>query len=164
MKLHYLMPLLGLWLSTLALAAETPRAFVAGSYPQILASHPQRPLLIAFWSLDCAHCLEELPRLGDWAARHPQAVVVLVSTDTPELAQAITAALRRHGLDARESWVFADDMPERLRHEIDPRWRGELPRTVLRGRDGTVHTVVGRLAQDELNRWIEAQATSTMRP
>jgi thiol-disulfide isomerase/thioredoxin len=51
-------------------AADTPRAFVAGSYQKILASHPQRPLLITFWSLDCAHCLDELPRLGEWAKRH----------------------------------------------------------------------------------------------
>jgi hypothetical protein len=66
----------------------------------------------------------------------------------------LTATLRRDGLDARESWVFADELPERLRHEIDRRWRGELPRTVLRGRDGTSRTVAGRIEPKQLDDWL----------
>lgn len=140
-------------------AGDTPRAFVAGSYQKILASHPQRPLLITFWSLDCAHCLEELPRLGEWAKQQPHAVVVMVSTDTPDAAEAINATLHRHGLATRESWVFAEELPERLRHEIDRRWRGELPRTVLRGRDGTLRTVAGRIELKQLDDWLRNETS-----
>ena len=30
-----------------------------------------------------------------------------------------------------EQWVFAEDMPERLRHEIDGRWYGEVPEPIF---------------------------------
>lgn len=157
MKARFAASALGLCLTLLAAmlpAADTPHAFVAGSYRQILAAHPERPLLIAFWSLGCAHCLEELPRLAAWAKRQSHATVVMVSTDSPDDVAEISATLRKHGLGQKESWVFTDELPERLRYEIDPRWRGELPRTVLRGRDGALRTVTGRLEPDTLDRWL----------
>ena len=150
-----LLIVLGLGLTSAALpAADSARPFVAGSYREILAAQRDRPLIVAFWSLACAHCLEELPILRTWAERHPQARLVLVSTDAAENSAAVTAMLRTHRLARHESWVFADDLPERLRYEIDPRWRGELPRSTLRGRDGTVYTIVGKLDPVELDRWL----------
>jgi len=141
-----------------AVAGEPPRPFVAGSHARILTAHAERPLVLAFWSLDCAYCLEELPQLAAWARRNPRAAVVLVSTDSPDDAAAIGATLAAHGFGEIESWVFADDVPERLRHEIDPRWRGELPHTVLRGRDGRLCTVTGRVKAEQLDSWLQSDA------
>jgi hypothetical protein len=47
------------------------------------------------------------------------------------------------GIAAAENWTFNDDFVERLRYEIDPRWRGEIPRTLLITRDGSTRQHVG---------------------
>jgi thiol-disulfide isomerase/thioredoxin len=135
-------------------AAAAPRAFVVGSYARILAEHRERPLIVAFWSLACSHCQEELAALGELAGAHPATAIVLVSTDTPEDAAAITTTLRRHRLERAASWVFADDVPERLRFEIDRRWRGELPRTHLIAPGEPARVLIGRADPAELAQWL----------
>ncbi len=145
-------------LLSLTAVAGTPRAFVAGSYARILAEHRDRPLIISFWSLTCSHCQEELAALGQLAGAHPAAAIVLVSTDTPEDAAAIAATLRRHRLERAASWVFADDVPERLRFEVDRRWRGELPRTHLITPGEPARVLIGRTDPAELARWLQLHA------
>ena len=44
---------------------------------------------------------------------------------------AASAMLAQTGLATAENWTFGDGFIERLRYEIDPRWQGEIPRTVL---------------------------------
>ncbi|HJX16783.1 MAG TPA: TlpA disulfide reductase family protein [Acidiferrobacterales bacterium] len=135
-----------------AQAAEL-KPFVAGSMQQIRAAHAGRPFVLALWSLTCSHCQEELAQLGALQRRHPQLNVVLISTDTAEDAEALTATLARHGLARAEAWVYADAFAERLRFEIDPRWGGELPRTYLFDRAHAVTARSGALAPAELERW-----------
>lgn len=149
--------LLAFALGVLALApaqAAGPQPFVSGSMQAIRAAHAGRPFLLGLWSLTCSHCQEELALLGRLKEQHPTLDLVLVSTDTPEDAEALSATLARHGLARAESWVFADQFTELLRQEVDPRWSGELPRTLLfdRGHGVTAHS--GRLTATELEQWI----------
>jgi thiol-disulfide isomerase/thioredoxin len=140
-----------------AAPAAALEPFAPGSHAQILAEHRDRPLVLAFWSLTCSHCVEELPLLGELARRHPRAAFVLVSTDTPEDAAAIAETLRAQGIERLPSWVFAGAAPERLRYEVDRRWRGELPRTYLYGRGGSVQAVSGKLDRGMVERWLRAE-------
>lgn len=126
-----------------AARAEAPRPFVAGSWAEIRAAHAGWPLLAHLWSLTCAPCLVELPRWAELARAHPDAAVVLIATDPPEDAARVAAALERAGLGGIESWQFADAFTERLRFELDPRWRGELPRTLLLDPGGAATAVRG---------------------
>jgi len=146
-----MLALLALLAGVAAQAAEL-KPFVAGSLQQIRAAHAGRPFVLALWSLTCSHCQEELARLGALQRRHPQLNVVLISTDTPEDAETLTATLARHGLARAEAWVYADGFTERLRFEIDPRWGGELPRTYFYDRAHTVTARSGALAPAELER------------
>ncbi len=148
--------------ATLALLAGTaahaapPQAFLPGSMAAIRAAHEGHAHIVALWSLACAPCRHELTRLADFARRHPGVPLVLIATDGIGERAAIAARLRAHGLGQAESWVFADDFVERLRHEIDPRWHGELPRTYLRGADGSVQAVTGRLDAARIEDWLRA--------
>jgi thiol-disulfide isomerase/thioredoxin len=155
--------LLALLTGAAAQAVEL-RPFVAGSMQQIRAAHAGRPFVLALWSLTCSHCQEELAQLGTLQRRHPELNVVLISTDTPDDAQALTATLARHGLVRAEAWVYADTFSERLRFEIDPRWGGELPRTYFFDRAHAVTARSGALAPAELERWATTPVTPAATP
>jgi hypothetical protein len=67
--------------------------------------------------------------------------------------------LAQTGLQAIDNWMFSDSFLERLRYEIDPKWAGELPMTLLIARDGTTRVIVGPADLANVRAWIAAQAT-----
>jgi hypothetical protein len=76
---------------------------------------------------------------------HSEIDVVMISADlVPNLPGAARAMLEKAGLGSAENWIFSDGFVERLRFEIDPAWQGEIPRTLLIARDGTVTTIEDR--------------------
>ncbi len=158
----FLVPLL--LLSSLSAAGElvshetdaTVRPFVAGSLEKIAAARRGQPFVLVFWSIDCVHCPRELKTMGELKKRHPRLDLVLVATDTPENASRATQLASRFGLGRVEQWVFADDMPERLRFQVDPDWIGELPRTYFYDRAHHAEAVSGIVSESRLNDWIAA--------
>lgn len=135
-------------------AGEALHPFVAGSLAKILAAHQGKPFVLAFWSVTCAHCPTELKALGMIRKAHPKLDVVLVAADTQEDTPLAAEMASRSGLGMAEQWIFADDMPERLRFEIDQRWHGELPRTHFYDRDHRVEVVSGIVPQHRLAVWV----------
>ena len=148
-----------LWLAlgvAYAFAGEL-RPFTAYSLPAIQKQFAGRPFILALWSLSCHHCVKELQALGRLARRERGLPLAIVSTDSPADAQAIHAALQRFGLDRFDTWVFDDAVPERLRHAIDPAWRGELPRSYLfdAAHRRTAHS--GLMDEAQLKAWLKRQ-------
>jgi thiol-disulfide isomerase/thioredoxin len=137
---------------TAATSAAELRPFVAGSMARVRAENAGKPHIVALWSLTCPPCHEELALLGKFLRTHPDTRLVLISTDAPEDAPALTDALHHHGLGHLEGWVFADAFEERLRYEIDPAWHGELPRTYLSDGARTL-AVSGKLRREQLEKW-----------
>lgn len=141
-----------------ALPAEAgTRPFVKGSWQELRAAHNGRPTIVHLWSLTCAPCLAELPA---WAKLAGRADLVMVSTDPVEQSRRLEATLGRAGLGQVESWAFADPFAESLRFEIDRRWRGELPRTLLIGSDGRTEAVSGTMAEEAVAEWLKRQEVS----
>lgn len=138
--------------------AAEPEPFGRGSFRQLRESHAGQPLAVHFWALSCAPCLEELPRWAQLIRRYPNFRIVLVNTDPPEADRQVARALERAGLSRARNMVFADRVTARLRFEVDPDWRGELPRTDLVSRAGEVTPVIGVLPAAELERWLRAQS------
>lgn len=144
------------WLAVVLLVLALPagaqelKSFTPQSLTQITASRAGTPFVLAFWSLTCAHCQQELADFG----RRPTENLVLVSTDTPAEVEAVRATLARHGLERAEAWVFADDFAERLRYTVDRHWAGELPRSYFYAADGARRAVSGRPEPTLLERWL----------
>lgn len=155
-----------LFLAMPAFAGEPPvraydagvRPFVSGSLARIVAERQGRPFILAIWSIGCTHCPTELKGLGELKKAHPALEIVLLAADTPDEARQGAAMAASFGLGKVEQWVFADEMPERLRHEIDPRWRGELPRTHFYDREHRIERVSGLVPKSRLMAWMRAQA------
>jgi thiol-disulfide isomerase/thioredoxin len=116
---------------------------------------------MCIWGLTCGPCLVELPEWGRFAQSAGGIDVVMVAADpVPEEPAQLLATLAKTGLSPVESWRFADRFAERLQYEVDPNWRGELPLTILLGRDGSVRSVLGTVDFADLRAWIEQQNRS----
>ena len=95
----------------------------------------------------------ELPEWGKFLAGHPGAPLVLVNWETrPQPADRIRATLAKAGLAGAENWTLADDFEQKIRFAIDRDWMGELPRTQLIARDGSVTTLRRRHGLFEADR------------
>lgn len=147
------------WLVALAMAFTAGlshadvRPFETGSLAEIRAAREGRPFILAFWSLDCAHCPMELKTLGKLKKLHPGIELVLVSTDSPANASELATFAAGQGLEGAEQWVFSDPQPEKLRFEIDRRWWGELPRTYFFEADHKRTAISGTLSMQVLQQW-----------
>ncbi len=141
--------------------SESPpnlKPFGRGSWKQILHSHAGRPTLVHFWGVTCGPCKVELPMLGQFMKDHSAIDMVTISADlVPDLPAATRSMLDTVGLKAAENWIFSDGFVERLRFEIDPTWQGDIPRTLLISRDGTITTIEGSAEMRDLEIWSEQQ-------
>ena len=112
-----------------AVSAGELRPFDAKSYDEILRAHAGRAFVLAFWSIHCAPCKEEMVVFAALKRKHPHVPILLVAADPPEAKADVVRFLEGQKLGKIELWVFADEFAERVRHSVDPKWRGELPRT-----------------------------------
>jgi len=129
--------------------------FGAADWTSIRAGFIGRPAIVHLWGVTCAPCVEELPRWVQFMQRQRAAQIVLVHLDAVPV-QNVEAALRRAGFASGRSLVLRGLADERLRYRIDPKWGGELPRTLLLGADGNVQERFSGSADfAALGRWIE---------
>ena len=111
-----------------SLAGEL-KPFDATSLDAIRKAHADRPFVLAFWSIHCAPCKEEMDLLAALKRRHPHVPILLVSADPPSAKAAVVRFLEERRLGKIELWAFADEFAERVRYSVDRKWQGELPRT-----------------------------------
>ena len=160
MRLSLVLALL-LTLASLGRAEADPLPFERGSWAKLRAAHAGTPTVIHFWGLTCGPCLVELPQWGKFAAERPDLRLVLVAADPlPQDPERLAATLDRAGLGKTESWSFTDRFYERLRYEIDPRWAGELPRTVMIDRAGKATVLPGVADLGQVRAWLDTQSKS----
>ena len=139
-------------------AAAEPRPFVEGSWQALRGLHQGRPTVVHFWGITCAPCMVEMPRWAELAKADPWLDLVLVDADpVGNDPNADAPMLKKMGLSNTESWRFADAFSEKLRFEIDRKWHGELPLTLLIGRDGSIRRIVGSADFDDVRHWLETQ-------
>jgi thiol-disulfide isomerase/thioredoxin len=142
-----------------ALAADGElRPFKRGSWQQIRRAHEGRPIVVHFWGLTCGPCRVEMPKWGRLLEERSDLRLIAIDADlVPNAAELVKAELAKTGLAGAENWMFADDFVERLRFEINPRWRGEIPITLLIAGDGKMTTIEGAADSGEVRAWLDAQ-------
>ncbi|TKW78629.1 MAG: TlpA family protein disulfide reductase [Bradyrhizobium icense] len=137
------------------------KPFGRGSWQELMKTHSGRPTIVHFWGVTCGPCKIEMPQLGAFMKENPGIDMVMISADVvPDLPAASRAMLERSGLELAENWIF-EGSADRLRAEIDPTWQGDIPRTLLIGRDGEMTTIEGAAEMDDLKNWSERQLAAT---
>jgi thiol-disulfide isomerase/thioredoxin len=153
-----LIVLLMLPLLPLPAAAAEMKPFVRGSWQEIVKAHAGKPTVLHFWGLTCAPCLVELPHWGALHRARPDMKVVMIGADpAPADTGDLLKTLEKAGLGGLESWAFADPFSERLRYEIDPRWRGEMPYSILLDRNGQATAMSGLADLAAVRAWFDAE-------
>ena len=139
--------------------ASEPLPFERGSWAKLRAAHAGQPTVVHFWGLTCGPCLVELPNWGKLVGERKDLNLVLLAADPmPQPVAQLAETLDRAGLGSVESWAFADRFHQRLRYEIDPAWAGELPRTEMIARDGTLTVLRGVVDLTRVRAWLDDQA------
>lgn len=151
--------LLTLTFMNVTVAAESIRPFTMGSLAQVLETRAGKPFMLVFWSLDCQYCPTELKMLGELKRSHPKLDVVLIATDTVNDTPQLISRAESYGVGKIEQWVFAEDMPERLRFEIDRRWYGEVPRTYFYDQKHQREAKTGLVSRKLVEDWLARNAT-----
>jgi thiol-disulfide isomerase/thioredoxin len=134
-----------------ATPAETAglKPFVAGSYRHLLDSNAQKPFMLVIWSITCSSCLKDMALLNKMHKVNPKINMVMLSTDDVSATEQVQQILAKNELTGLENWLFADENPQKLRYEIDPRWYGELPRTYFLNKNHEREGVSGVLSQED---------------
>ncbi|GLU35065.1 hypothetical protein WKR88_13910 [Trinickia caryophylli] len=133
--------------------AAPMREFTTQSFADIRARHAGRPLVVHIWAMSCGPCLAELPRWGELMRKHPDLDLVLVRFDAAPRA-ASEARLADAGLARVESWAVSSEPDEYLRASIDPRWIGDMPRTLLVAPDGAATAIRGVADLARVRAWL----------
>ena len=146
--------LLALLLLAQSVMAADLEPFHSGSRTAIEQAHAGQPFVLAFWSVDCAYCPEEIRHLGALVRKRPDIRLVLVSVDGMEMKSEVGTKLAEYLPDGKgEGWIFAADDPDRLYFAIDRKWHGELPRPYFYDGKGGVRSMTGQVDAAWLARW-----------
>lgn len=136
----------------------TINPFVKGSFAEIKEQRKDQPFILVFWSESCSYCMKELALFGQLQKQFPAVELVTVATDPFLEDETVKTVLARSRLEVDQTWVFAEQFPERIYADIDKRWRGELPVTHFFGRDNREVRHMGVIKEDELVEWLAVQS------
>ncbi len=86
------------------------------------------PTIVALWSTDCPHCKKNLRLFADMVKADTRVRLITVAVEP--LSAEVAASLDRVKVSG-PSYVYGSDAPEAIAFALDPKWRGELPRTLF---------------------------------
>jgi thiol-disulfide isomerase/thioredoxin len=127
----------------------TLKPFIPGSYKQLEDSNANKPFMLVIWSITCSSCLKDMALLNKMHKANPNINMVMLATDDSSATEQIQQILAKNELSGIENWLFADENPQKLRYEIDPKWYGELPRTYFLNKKHDREGISGVLSQED---------------
>ncbi len=131
------------------------KPFVKGSMAAIETDHAGKPYVVAFWSMYCSHCIEEMATWRNLRKANPDFRLVMVSTDRFSDGWRLDTVLKREGLTGVESWAFDDSIAARVRSDVDKTWRGELPRIHFYDDEGNRTVRIGVVPETDVLSWLK---------
>ena len=117
--------------------AETPslKPYQAGDWRAITKTDTGAPIAIHFWGVTCPACVQEMPQWGQFLKTNPNAKVVFIQVDDVSV-DSIKKMLSKSGLEKANNYYVVAPFDERMRYEIDPKWHGETPTTIVIDKSG----------------------------
>jgi len=99
-----------------------------------------------------------MPEWGKLVRQRSDLNLVVIDADLiPNQVDDAAAMLAKTGLSGAENGFSTILSRPRLRFEIDPRWQGEIPRTMLIRRDGKITIIEGVADPAQVRTWLDQQ-------
>ena len=116
---------------------NTLKPYQAGDWSALVKTANGAPMAIHFWGVTCPACVKEMPQWGSFIKNNPTAKVIFIQVDDVSV-DSIKKMLNKAGLEKANNFYVATPFDERLRYEIDPKWHGETPTTIMIDKSGKV--------------------------
>ena len=132
------------------------KLFSTNSLEIIKQNNSNKSFILLLWSLDCPPCYKELELVANYNDQELDNLII-ISTDDVSRVQEAQKVLNEFKISSNSLWLFAAENKEKLRYSIDPRWRGELPRSYLFKNSKIQDFHSGVLTNDKLKEWISKE-------
>ena len=128
------------------------KPYQSGDWASIVKATNGSPMAIHFWGVTCAPCVKEMPQWGKFVAANKKANIIFIQVDdvSPDMIQKMLA---KANLSEAKNYYINSVFDERLRYEIDPKWRGETPITILIDKNGKALRKTGPMNFSQLSSW-----------
>ena len=151
MKKYLLIFLLAMGIAHLAFADKPSlKPYQGGDWPSLVKSANSAPIAIHFWGVTCPACVKEMPLWGNFLKANQNAKVIFIQVDDVS-AESMQKMLNKAGLEKANNYYVAGPFDERLRYEIDPKWYGETPTTILIDKHGRATRKTGLINFQQLH-------------
>ena len=139
-------------LDNASVAMESLKPYQIGDWGSVVQSAEGQPVAIHFWGVTCAPCVKEMPQWGKFLKNNKNVKVIFIQVDdVPQ--DAIRKMLSKADLSQASNYYVSSSFDERLRYEVDSKWRGETPITILIDRNGGKMMNVGPINFARLRMW-----------
>jgi len=97
----------------------------------LLYTDSNKTYIVNFWAMWCAPCVKELPYIQEYANKHPEVEVLLVSMDFPkDIKTKLKPFLKEKNITSKV--VILDDPDANTWiNKIDTNWSGAIPFTII---------------------------------
>jgi thiol-disulfide isomerase/thioredoxin len=148
-----ILAILALTFTGSVLAAETAplKPYQAGDWKFVIKTANNTPLAVHFWGVTCPACVKEMPQWGRFLKTYPNAKVVFIQVDDVS-TDSIKKMLSKAGLENANNYYVVPPFDERIRYEIDPKWHGETPTTILIDAKGSITRKTGLINFKQLEK------------
>ncbi|MBU2920475.1 TlpA family protein disulfide reductase [Winogradskyella psychrotolerans] len=104
-------------------------------FEPLIYTDSNKTYLINFWAMWCAPCVKELPYIEQFAVKHPDVEVILVSLDFPkDIETKLKPFLKEKNISSKV--VLLDDPDSNTWiNKIAPNWSGAIPFTIMFNKD-----------------------------
>ena len=152
MKLHKtILAALLLTLGQLASAAGL-QWYEPGSWAALRSEHASAPWVVHFWGMSCAPCRKEMPDWSRFMKEHPDLHITFIEVEQADPAS-VQKVLDKAGLSSTDQRLSSKEFDVEERFEIDKKWGGETPMTLLISPKGEVQKITGTMHFDRLAEW-----------
>ncbi len=112
------------------------------------------PIVVHFWGVTCGPCLTEMPQWGRFVTDNLGYKVVFIQVDdvsTGIMSQLLAKAHLAQAINYKLTTPF----DEFMRYEVDPKWGGETPYTILVNASGQQTQLNGLVNFGKLRQWYQ---------